>query len=85
MKLKIRKEQSVVASVLLRKGEQNTHRRKYGGRVWEQRLKEKSLETAPCEHPSHIQSSNLDTIADAGKCFLIGTCYGCLLRGSARA
>jgi hypothetical protein len=31
-----------------------------------------------------MQTSNPDTIADAKKCFLIGTWYSCLLRGSAR-
>jgi hypothetical protein len=34
MKLKVREDQSVGASVLLRSGEQNTHRRKYGDKVW---------------------------------------------------
>jgi hypothetical protein len=34
MKLKRREDQSVDASVLLRRGNKNTHRRKYGDKVW---------------------------------------------------
>jgi len=34
MKLKKKKDQSVAASDLLRKGNKNTHRRNYGDKVW---------------------------------------------------
>jgi hypothetical protein len=34
-------------------------------------------------HPSHIQSSNPDTIVDANKGLLTEALYSCLLRGSA--
>ena len=36
-------------------------------------------------NPSHIQTLNQDTTADAKKCLLMEACYSCLLRGSARA
>jgi hypothetical protein len=42
-------------------------------------------ETAPPGDPSHMQTPNADTIADAKKCLLTGTWYSCLLRGSARS
>jgi len=34
IKLKKKEDQSVHASVLLRRGNENTHRRKYGDKVW---------------------------------------------------
>jgi hypothetical protein len=37
----------------------------------EQRMKER--QTAPSGNPSHIQSSNPDTIMDVNKCLLTGT------------
>jgi len=42
-------------------------------------------ETAPPEHPSHMQPLNPVSFADVRKCLLTGALYGCLLRGSARA
>ena len=42
-------------------------------------------ETAPPGDPSHIQTPNPETIADAKKCLLKGACNTCLLRDSARA
>jgi hypothetical protein len=40
-------------------------------------------ETASPGDPSHIQSTNPDTVADAKKCLLTEAQYGYLLRGSA--
>jgi hypothetical protein len=40
-------------------------------------------ETALPRDPSHLQAPNPGTIADAKKCLLTGTSYGCLLRGFA--
>jgi hypothetical protein len=42
------------------------------GQNVEQRLKEGHSDTAPSGDPSHIQTTNLDTIADAKKCLLTG-------------
>jgi hypothetical protein len=42
------------------------------GKSVEQRLKEGHPETAPPGDPSHIQTLNPDTIADANKCLLTG-------------
>jgi len=81
VKLK-KKVKSVDASVLLRRGN------KIQEEIWrqsvEQRLKERSSRTATHGHSSHIQSPNPVTIGDVKKCMLIGSCYSCLLRGSAR-
>jgi hypothetical protein len=37
------------------------------------------------QDPSHLQTPNPDTIADAKKCLLTGACYDWPLGGSARA
>jgi hypothetical protein len=50
----------------------------------EQRLRKGHPETAPPRNPSHLQTPNPDTIADAKKCLLTGAGYSCPLRGSAR-
>jgi hypothetical protein len=39
----------------------------------------------PPGDPSHVQTPNPYTFADAKKCLLTGAWYSCLLRGSARA
>jgi hypothetical protein len=62
----------------------------YSGRyLWKVYLrdwrKERPSRDYPTRDPSHIQSPNPDTIADANKSFLTGAWYGCLLRGSASA
>jgi hypothetical protein len=85
MKLKKKEDQSVNATVLLKKGEQNTHGWKYGHKVWSRDWRKGNPETIPPENPSHIQTPNPDTIADANKCLLTGAWDSCLPRGSARA
>ena len=51
----------------------------------EQRLKENHPETALPGDPSHIQSTDPDTIVNAKKCLLTGARYSCFLKGSASA
>jgi hypothetical protein len=57
--------------VLLRRGK-NTHRRKFGDKVWNRDRRTGHLEIAPPEDPSHIQSPNPESIVDARKCLLTG-------------
>ena len=78
MKLKKKDDQSMGASVLLRRGnklliEGNTEKI-----FREQRLKERLTKIALPGNPSHIQSPNPGTITDAKK-------YSCFLRGSVEA
>ena len=54
------------------------------GQIEEQGLKKDYSETASPWDPPHMQPPNPSTIADAKKCLLEGTRYGCLLEGSAR-
>jgi hypothetical protein len=68
-----------------KKGEQNTHRRKYGEKLWSRDWRKGHPESAPPENPTHIQSPKPETIEDAKKCLLMEVWYNCLLRGSARA
>ena len=56
-----------------KKWEQNTQGRKYRNKVWIRDRRKVHPETAPPGDPSHIQSSNPDTIVDANKCLLTGT------------
>jgi hypothetical protein len=49
-----------------------------------QRLKERPSRDCPAWDPSHMQTLNPDTIADAKKCLLTGAWYSCFLRGFAR-
>jgi hypothetical protein len=49
----------------------------------EHRLNERP-ETVPLRDPSHLQTTNPDTIVDAKKCLLTGVWYSFALRGSAR-
>ena len=51
-------------SVYINKTLTNTHRRKYRDKVWSR--------DCPPGDPSHIESPNLDTIADDQKCLLTG-------------
>ena len=62
-------------------GKQNTHERQ----SVEQSLKDRPSRDCPSGNPSHIESSNTDTIVVAKKCLLTGAWYNCLLRGYARA
>ena len=50
--------------------------------IWRQNVEQRLKEMPPGD-PSHIELPNLAAIEDAGKCFLMEACYGCLLRGSA--
>ena len=54
MKLKKKEDQSVGASVLL-EGEQNTHRSKYGDKVWNRDWRKDHSETAP---PGTVEGDN---------------------------
>ena len=65
-------------------GKQNTHRSKYGDKVWSRDWRKGHPDTVPPGDSSHIQSPNLDIIVNAKKCMLEGAWYGCLLRGPAR-
>ena len=71
MKLKKKEDQSVDASVLLRRGNKiligGNLERKSGAET-----EGKASRDCPTWDPSHIQSSNMDTIVDVGKCFLTG-------------
>jgi hypothetical protein len=58
------------ASLLFRRGNKITHRRKYGDSV-EQGLRRGNSETAPPGYPTHIQPPNPDVMVDAGKCLLM--------------
>ena len=81
MKLKMKEDQSVDASVLLRMG--NKYESKYGDKVWSRDWRKGHTETAPPGDPSHIQLPNQDTLVDANKFLLTGTWYSYLLRVSA--
>ena len=58
MKLKKKEDQRVGAPVLLRLGGQNTHRSKYGEKVWSRDLRKGHPETIPPGNSTHIQSPN---------------------------
>ena len=49
---------------------------------WSRDWRKGHPETAPPMDPSHLQTPNPGTIADAKKCLLIGAWYGRSLRGS---
>ena len=85
MKLKKTDDQSADASVLLRRGNKNIHRQRYGDKVWSRDWRNGHSETAPPGGSAHIQPTNPHNIANAKKYMLTGTWYSCLLRGSARA
>ena len=70
MQLKKKDDPSVDAVVLLRRGEQNSHRRKYRDKVWSRDGRKGHPETTLPGDPSHIQTPNPDFIADAKKCLL---------------
>ena len=71
MKLNKKKDQVWVLQSLL-EGEQNTHRSKYGDKVWSRDWRKGYLETVPAGNSSHIHLPNPDTIVDAKKCMLKG-------------
>jgi hypothetical protein len=71
MKLK-KEDRSVGASLLVRKGKQNTHRSKYRDKVWNSDRRKGHPETSPPGDPSYIQSPNPDTIVDAKQYMLTG-------------
>ena len=83
MKLKKKEDQSVGASVLLRRG--TKYRIICGDKVWSRDWRKGHPETVPPRDPFHLHTPNLDTMSDAKKCLLTGACYSCSLRGSARA
>jgi len=83
MKLK-KEDQSVDASDLLRSGNENTHRRKYGDKVWSRDWKKNHPEIAPpggCIPYIDTKPRQYCGCQEV----LTGACYSCLLRGSARA
>ena len=85
MQLKKKEDQRVDALGLLRRGEQNTHRRKYRDKVWSIDWRKGHPESALPGDPSHIQSPNPDTFVDANKCLQTDASYSCFLRGSTSA
>ena len=85
MMLKKKEEQCMDTLVLLRRGEQNSHRRRYKDKVWSRVWGKDHPETNPPSDPSHIQLQNRVTITDAYKCLLTGAGYSCHLGDSASA
>jgi len=73
--------QSVDASVLLRRGNKNIYRRKYWDKVSSRDWRKGHLRIQAI----YIEPPNPDKIADAKRCMLTGALCSCLLRGSARA
>ena len=71
MKLKKKEDQSVDASVLLRRGKKYSREEILRQSV-EQRLKKRPPEIVPIGDPSYICTLNPDTTMDARKCLLIG-------------
>ena len=59
--------------------------KKCRNKEWSRGWRKGHPETAPPRDPSHLQTPNLDTIADAKKHLVTGAWYSCPLRGSARA
>jgi hypothetical protein len=74
----------VYASVLLRRGNKIFKGRKYGDKVWSWNWRKGHPEMDSPGDPSHIQTPNTDTTADAKKCLLTAAWYTCLLKGSAK-
>jgi hypothetical protein len=58
--------------VLLRRGK-NNHGRRYRDKLWTRDYRKDHPKTAPSRDPSHIHSSNPDTIVDANKYLLSGS------------
>jgi hypothetical protein len=67
MELKKKEDQSVTASVLLKRGIKNTHMRRYRDKVWNRDTSKGHLETIPPGDPAHVQLPNPDTIVNAKK------------------
>jgi hypothetical protein len=85
MKRKKKGDQSVGASVLLRRGNKilmgGDTETKCGAET-----EEKAIQRLhPPGDPSNIKSPNPDTIMDTKKCLLTGAGYSCPIRGSASA
>jgi hypothetical protein len=55
------------------------------GRRVQKEVRKGHPETAPPREPSHVQTTNPDTIAHAKKYLLTGAWYSCPLRGSYRS
>ena len=71
MKLK-KDDQSVEASVPLRRGNKNTHRRKCGDEVWSRDWRKGYPGTALTGDPVYIHPPTSDNIGDTKKCKLTG-------------
>jgi hypothetical protein len=84
MKLRMKENQNVGASVLLRKGTKYSPEQ-IGRQVWSRDWRKGHPKTAPPGDSFHTQSTNPDSIVDLKKCMLTGTWYSCLQRGSFRS
>jgi hypothetical protein len=73
MKPMKKENQSVDASVLLRRENKVLTGGNNGDKVWSRDERNDHPETDRPRDPSLIQSPNPDTIVDAGKCLLTGT------------
>jgi len=89
-----------IASVLLRKGNKNIHRRRYGDKVWSRDWRNGHSKPAPHEDPArarahthththththiYLHPPNPDNIDEAKKWMLTGAWSSCLLRVSVR-
>jgi len=62
----------VDASDLLKRGDTNIQRMRYGDKVWSRDRRNGHSEPAPPEDPAHIQPPNPDNAADAKNCLLRG-------------
>jgi hypothetical protein len=57
---------------LINNNNNNNLKRKYRDNEWSRDCRKGHPETFPPEDPSHMQTPNPDTIADATKCLLTG-------------
>jgi hypothetical protein len=85
MKPKNKNNQTVDASVLLRRVNKILTRRNMKSKCGAETEGKAIQRLTYLVDPSHIQLPNLDTIVDARKCLLTGASYDCFLRGSVRA
>jgi len=73
-------------SILLRRGNKNIHRGRYGDKVWSRDWSNDHSEPAPPGDLAHIRMQpNPDNVAAAKKCIRTEVWNSCLLRDSARA
>jgi len=70
MKYKKKEEQSVDASILFRRENRNTRRRRYREKLLSRDLCKGHPETSQPGDPSHMQIPNLENIVDAKMCML---------------